>query len=671
MARHIRLVSTTFFLLAAVGCGPSHQAPVFDAGDGGIGANSDMGADDGALADAQPDATLDPLSLPRGTWYLNADGARLTLVLQTQNGVLGGWVTSEADGSTVAVESVQWDGLASQLLLRRAVDSSSEWFRATIVEGVMVGRRAPGAGTSPPQLSAYSGHVTGWKQEYFDGAAPVPRAFELLIDGESRARLRIDRSADGRGLSGQFKIYASVSSGALDEQLASDVDVQTWDGAQLVFVRHLPGADELYTGRINGRTIAGTVTQAGTAGRPFAGARSEVLTHGLTPLGGTERDSWQQRTRLELAQLLMAGNPAPLTMQVTTLAAGLSPQSAATLPPDRDDNPIAWPQDYTVSELVFEYSLPNPSGGMPLTRHTHGMLAVPTTPPRPAGYPAVLAVNGHEGSAHRLLDPGDVFYWYGDAFARRGYVVLALDIGHRPVADRRGLYDDYEYGDDPDFGNGPHPAIAASGMDSDWEEEGERVWDVLRAHDHLRSLPMVDSTRVLVTGLSLGGEVATLVGALDPRVAVTVAAGFSPDLGVMLNHGNHACWQWLNADAREYVDVSDYHALAAPRMLVVETGIIDDTFSYRSPPFAADKEVLRRSRLAYFAEQQSVLHYLHYDQHHYHAGDVDTQGNPATGLCAPLRVAPSVPGETDWEADASTTCTPATTLFDRLAAPMP
>src|SRR5206468_1965888 len=125
--------------------------------------------------------------------------------------------------------------------------------------------------------------------------------------------------------------------------------------------------------------------------------------------------------------------------------------------------------------------------GPPLKRRVHAYLAVPTTrPPKGGKFPAVLAVNGHDGSAWKMLNPGDEYYWYGDAFARRGFVVMAVDISHR------------DSGDDPGHGNGPHPAIKASGFDSDWEQDGERAWDAMRALDQLLARHDVDPRRVLV-----------------------------------------------------------------------------------------------------------------------------------------------------------------------------
>src|SRR5207247_6371332 len=139
-------------------------------------------------------------------------------------------------------------------------------------------------------------------------------------------------------------------------------------------------------------------------------------------------------------------------------------------------------------------------------------------------------LNGHDGSAAASLDPADAMYWFADGWARRGFVVITIDIGHRPFVDRRSLYFDYGDGDDPDHGNGPHPAIAADGFDSDWVENGERAWDVMRAIDFAVTLGDVDPARLVVTGLSMGAEVATYVGALDGRARLIAPAGFVPDL---------------------------------------------------------------------------------------------------------------------------------------------
>jgi dienelactone hydrolase len=361
----------------------------------------------------------------------------------------------------------------------------------------------------------------------------------------------------------------------------------------------------------------------------------------------------------------MAGDPAPLSRAVTVVSTS-GPVPSKMPAPDRDDDPSAFPQDYTVTEIFLDHTLRDPLGGAPLARRSHGRLFVPAGAPPPGGFPAVLALNGHTGSSLRMTDPDDVKYWFGDGYARRGFVVLALDVSHRPLEDRRGLYDDFLMGDSPMGGNFTHPAVKSPGLDSDWEEDGERAWDALRALDYLRSLPQVDAARLVVTGHSMGGEVASYVGALDEGVAVTVASAPSTDFGVMLHHGNHPCWRWLDADVREYLDMSDLHALDAPRALVIETGKADFTYSQMAAPWAGAKQVARRARPAYAGVERSFVHYLHYDQHHYHAGDLDPTMPVEQGVRVPGMEAPASPWSLDWQTDGATSGS--VTLFELIDA---
>lgn len=102
-------------------------------------------------------------------------------------------------------------------------------------------------------------------------------------------------------------------------------------------------------------------------------------------------------------------------------------------------------------------------------RRSHALLVVPTGTPPPGGFPAVITVNGHSGSAWRMMHPStyrreihnwyDPIYWYGDSFARRNFVVLVIDISHRnnsPLYGQDGhpTPDWWEDGDYRDHGNG-------------------------------------------------------------------------------------------------------------------------------------------------------------------------------------------------------------------------
>ncbi len=233
-------------------------------------------------------------------------------------------------------------------------------------------------------------------------------------------------------------------------------------------------------------------------------------------------------------------------------------------------------------------------------------------------------------------------------------------MSHRAAGDRDGLYGDFTAGDDAAAGNGAHPSIHAAGLDSDWEEDGERAWDVMRSLDLARAMPGVDTRRVIVTGLSMGGEVASYAGALDPRVNSVVVAGFTPDLGVISYRANHPCWRWTHADVREYLGVSVLHALVAPRLLVVETGINDSTFSSFRAPFASDKQVLRRSRAAWGDRAYRLVHFLHDGAHVYRTGDPSLDLTAARGISIPVQVAPASNGSVAWQTDPSTQLAPMT-----------
>lgn len=604
-----------------------------------------------------------------GLWYLNRDGERLVLSFASDAaaGSVNGTSTVEIGASRPSVvDTVVADASGRNLSWCAHEQAGDVWYAVRVQEGVLAGRYARVlAGASKPAPTAYKGRVTGWRQETFSQDI-VPRVFDILADDGSEAVLRIDRSGPGASdFTGSFKHFAKQ--GGLDEMLAEDVQIERWDGVNLSFLRPLSPSQDRFTGAASGRTISGTVsaTAGPSAGTvvSWKGSRIEVLSHGLGSKTAAALSDWQSRARARLALLMMAGDPAPLTLQVTTMA------SVAPTPDYdglvRDDAPGAWPQLYTLTELAFDGTVPGIFAGSPLVRHAHGYLAVPTTPPPAGGYPVVLALNGHGGSAHAVFDPGGM-YWYGDAFARRGYLVVSVDIGHRPLADRADYYTDVLDGDDAQAGNGPHPAIEVSGMTSDWEEDGERTWDAMRALDFALARHDIDQRRVVVAGLSMGGEISDWVSALDVRVGAAFAAGSPADLAVMALHLNHPCWRWQRADVREYLDPGDLAALAAPRTMVRETGILDPTYSDLPSPFAAAKELVRRAKPAYDALGGTLVHYLHDEGHVFRVGDYAPAVGASPGVTTPVTAAPEPASWSDaWEADAAT-IEMARTIFDIL-----
>ncbi|MDB4932692.1 MAG: Acetyl xylan esterase [Myxococcaceae bacterium] len=588
---------------------------------------------------------------PIGVWFLDADGARLTLRVTAGVGAARyrGTVFAESAPSAVsAVAELAWDDATGRLRFTADLGGTRRWFEADAVEGALLGRYATGAVTDDAPVAAlYRGHVTGWNATLLDREL-VPRTFEIRWADGRRGRLQVDRG-DG-GFVGTLKVYASERNGALDEGEQRDLTGVSWDGVTLAADVDDRGVAWHYAGVVSGRRIDGAATAGdGAAPVSFAGTRAEVLGHGMVARPAAAQAAWRARARRQLQHMIMGDDPRPTAAQVTVLGEGLAPIALRTVPPERDDD-LERPQAYTLSELRFDYTLADPRGGAPITRRSHAWMATPTTPAPPGGYPVALALNGHWGSARQVMDPSSA-YWYGDGYARQGYVVIAVDVSHRPYADRPGLYVDLTGGDAPGDGNGPHPAIASAGFDTDWSEDGERAWDAARALDHVLARPDVNPARVTVTGLSLGAEVATIAGALDPRVTNVVAAGFSPDLNVMAARAPHYCWQWQHADVREYVDTSDFHALIAPRTLVVETGLSDPTFSNFRAPYAADKQVLRRARAAYGGGAERLVHYLHPGGHSYRVGDPAEELGKARGVTIPTLIAPGALSPLAWQTD--------------------
>jgi hypothetical protein len=567
-------------------------------------------------------------------------------------------LTLTATGGAFLVED---SGLSSPISDLRAEPERLEfraqgiWYATRVADGVLAGRTSTAADQPPPGSSLWSGHVTGWSGTVFDEPL-VPRAFDLLIDDDRHAMLRLDRDGHSGRILGRLKVYASTSSGSAGEQAEEDLDVEAWDGSLLRVLSRTDAPLRVYQGQVTGRTIAGDFTDdGGLTSRPWQGVRADLLAFGFRPRAATDAELYRRVTARRLSLLMMDGGRPPRETTVDTSTPG-APFAPTDSPNARDDDDGDWPAEYALSELHFEHAIADRHGGPDLIRLAHGWLAVPAGEPPRTGFAAVIALNGHFGSGRHVMSPSDYPYWYGDAFARRGFVVLALDVSHRPLEDRADLYTDMVDGDDPAGGNKPHPAIAAAGLDSDWEEDGERVWDVMRAVDVLEATPGVDPTRIFVAGLSMGGEVSTFAMALDPRIAAAVVAGYSPDMAVVSWHGNHACWRWRHAEIREYLDVSDLHALIAPRPIVIETGQTDHTYSAFHAPFASDKQVLRRSRAAYGAASEQLVHYLHGDGHVFHAGDT----NGVAAISVPTEIRPLVRGSESWQLDASTVIVPKT-----------
>jgi len=249
---------------------------------------------------------------------------------------------------------------------------------------------------------------------------------------------------------------------------------------------------------------------------------------------GTRR--WQREARERLFALMMGGGqPVRPPLEARVLR--------------RIDVPAG---GYALEELTLQ-TLPD--------RRAHVWLARPARPKGRVG--AVLAINGHGGSGEQVVR-GSSLYWYGRAMAEMGYVVIAPDVGQHELQ---------------------HP---------NWSLMGERTWDALRCLDYLETLPEVDRDRLAVAGLSLGGETAMYVAALDERVRAACSSGWLTTVANMKN-GHCPCFNFPGLE--EHFDFSDIFSCVAPRTLVCELGELE-----RAPggfPVAIGRQALAEIRAAY------------------------------------------------------------------------
>lgn len=581
---------------------------------------------------------------PAGRWHLQQGGRRLVLDLGAVGGRAFGEIRREGEPAQ-KIERIDWQPETGTLSFRSGIEGHWRWYRAVLVDGVLRGRATLlGNHSDMPAASGFTEVMTGWHARRFDQER-VPRSWDVQLADGRLARIRIDRGndPDGTDLVGTYKVFASRSRHSNAEELEYALSGIEWDGETLRFQRALADGIEQFEARAEGRHLHGRYRHDGDGRwRSLHGTRAELLGYGLSARMAAERDDWQALTRRRVAHLLMAGAPDPVDTSVQVLQARVPARRIGRIDEGRDDMPEQWPANYTLDELSFRWTF-TAGDGAALERHAHGWIASPAA--EGGRRPAVIVLNGHASSAWQMFDPDAWMYWYGDAFARRGHVVLGLDVSHR------------DYGDDPDGGNHAHPAISRDGLRSEWEQDGERAWDVMRAIDYLLARDDVDPDRIVLAGLSMGAEVAVQAAALDTRVRLTVLGGFMPDLQVMAWNGNHECWQWLNADINEYVDLSTYLALVAPRALIAQSAARDFTFSRRDPPFSADLQVARRARVAWNDQSSRFIHLLHDGEHSLRTGVRDG------GVRAFAHDVARVEGDPHWQT-APTTAAPGRDLFE-------
>jgi hypothetical protein len=156
--------------------------------------------------------------------------------------------------------------------------------------------------------------------------------------------------------------------------------------------------------------------------------------------------------------------------------------------------------------------------------------------------PAVVCIHGHGGSREVVYDAEGIYRGFAAVLAESGYVTLSTDVGQHTV------------------------------QDDDRTLMGERLWDLVRVVDLAVAQPEVDPQRIGCGGLSLGGEMAMWLGALDTRVQATVSSGFLTTMENM-RHGHCMCWDFPGLQRR--FEFSDIYSLIAPRPLQCQNGKLE------------------------------------------------------------------------------------------------
>lgn len=221
-----------------------------------------------------------------------------------------------------------------------------------------------------------------------------------------------------------------------------------------------------------------------------------------------------------------------------------------------------------------------------IARYEHQEVEIDSTPGRKitlrvtfpreaqAPVPAVVCIHGHGGTRDSVHDRGSIYKGFAAELAERGWVTVSVNVGQHEV---------YE---------------------QDRTLMGERLWDLMRCLDYVSTLQQVDTNRIGCAGLSLGGEMAMWLGAMDPRIRATVSSGFLTTMDQM--EQNH-CMCWKFDGLRELADYADIYSLIAPRALQCQNGLREGPTDFWVPIARGAMADIRRIYSLLMAERKVEL----------------------------------------------------------------
>lgn len=232
--------------------------------------------------------------------------------------------------------------------------------------------------------------------------------------------------------------------------------------------------------------------------------------------------------------------------------------------------------------------------------------------PKGAGkFPAALMLHDHGSKfdigKEKLIEPADdpvraasARQWAaryfsgrfpGDALARRGYVVLAVDalgFGERGVMSAES-----------------QQAVASNAFNLGTSLAGMMALEDTRAAEFLASMPEVDPGKVAAIGFSMGAFRAWQVGALSDSVSAVIAVNWMATADGLMVPGNNqlrgsSSWNMVHPGLLRYLDYPDVASLAAPKPALFFAGETDRLFPIESVRIAFGK--MRRVWRAWDAE---------------------------------------------------------------------
>jgi len=194
--------------------------------------------------------------------------------------------------------------------------------------------------------------------------------------------------------------------------------------------------------------------------------------------------------------------------------------------------------------------------------------------------PAILCSHGHgtfgkdsvagiRSSNEHIRNIQDHNYNYGEQMAKAGFLTISPDL--RVFGERRDGPDPFPGRDtcNINFVKGALLGIYTLTLN---------IWDFKCCIDYLENRPEVDKNRIGMMGLSQGGTMTTFTTAAEPRIKAADIIGYvNPWHEFAIKRANF-CGSQIVPGIHRYFDTDDIAGLIAPRPLLLEMGIYDNTF---------------------------------------------------------------------------------------------